>query len=396
MPRGWYIEPAGRVAPGLFGTKPAFLSELTLQPVLCKDESPHIPARNGLSSEGTGFSWQDESGAGYVFPLSGFNFRLLDNPLTTLSSSALRRVFTLLTAALSWLAVLPSTHADPSAVVVVTDRLSEPGEEVAIDAYLYRTGVLGFFHGRIQGELLKFFDGDGNPLGDLLTDPSGLARIHCRAGAPGRYPITARLAENPRYSADPSTGNLFVRERNLPLFFVAVEQGLMPPRSTPFLPKDPRKVPPQPGSTEALSEVAHCHVPVYLSEWPRPSSHQIRSWLETRGYPAGPIYFIDRPLLAGMMSEPSTPDTAWIESLWKERSQPARLVTRDRSTAEAAAAKGVLVLLLTMETSDTGTPLKEEGEEDRQGERGQEEGIVSVQAWSAINALCPCETGQSD
>lgn len=168
----------------------------------------------------------------------------------------------------------------------------------------------------------------------------------------------------------------------------------MPPRSTPLLPRDPQKVSAQPGSVEALSEIAHCRLPVYLSQWPKPSSHQIRAWLETRGYPPGPVYFLDRPLLAGMMSEPTTPDTDWIESLWKERSQTAHLVTRDLSMAEASAAEGVHVLLLTAETSTPGTSLQEEGDQDRQGEGEHKERIKSVQGWSAIPTICPCETGE--
>jgi hypothetical protein len=287
-------------------------------------------------------------------------------------------------------AVVPPRPAEASATVVVSDTLCLPGEEIYIEATLYRGGLLGFLQGGIQGELLRFFDPQGNPLRALLTDPSGTARIRYKAGTPGRYPVTVRLAENPRHSANPSTGNVFVQEKGLPLLFVTVEEGLMPSSSAPILPKDPLKVDAQPGSVKALSEMAPCHMPVYLTQWPKPSSHQIRTWLEKRGYPLGPICFLDRPLLGGIVSEAPAPETDLLESLWKERSIPAHLVTRDGRLAEAAAAKGIRVLLLAAESPTSGPPLQEE---DKKKENEQEDNIVSVQEWAEIPSLRRCDVG---
>jgi hypothetical protein len=311
--------------------------------------------------------------------------------LTPIFSSALRRVDTLLAVLLFLLTVMASSRALASATLVVPDKLCLPGEEIYVGATLYRGGLLGFLPGGIQGELLRFFDPQGDLLRSMLTDPSGTARIRYKAGIPGRYPITVRLAENPRYSAEPTTGNVFVQEQRVPLLFVTVEEGLMPTMPTPLLPKDPQEVEAQPGSVKALSEMAPCHVLVYLTHWPKPSSHQIRSWLEDKGYPPGPIFFLDRPLLGGIVSEAPAPDTDLLESLWKERSIPANLVTRDSRLAEAAAAKGVHVLLLTAETSANGNPLKEKEE---QGENGKEESIASVQEWAAIPSLRRCAVGR--
>ncbi len=294
-------------------------------------------------------------------------------------------------AALCLLAAVPSIRADSSAVVVVPDRLCLPGEEIHIEATLYRSGLLGLFKGGIQGELLRFIDPEGNPLRNLLTDPSGSARIRTTAGPAGRYPITVHLADNPRYSADPATGNLFVQEKKMPLFFVSVEGGLMPPISTPLLPRNPEKIGSEPGSAEALSEVAVCHMPVYLTQGARPSSHQTRSWLEEKGYPSGPIYFLDRPLMAGILSEAPPPETDVLESLWKERSVPAHLLTRDSSLAEAAADKGMRVMLLTPETSTSGPSIQE----DDTWEKGHEESIISVREWAEIPKICPCRTKEN-
>ena len=283
--------------------------------------------------------------------------------------------------ALFLLAVVLPSRAGSSATIVVPDRLCLPGEEIFIEATLYGSGALGLFQVGIQGELLGFLDPEGHPLRDLLTDASGLARIPYSAGTPGRYPFTVHLVGNPRYSADPSTGNLFVQDRKLPLLFVSVEEGLMPPRSTFLLLKDPRKVEPQPGSVRALCDVAPCHVLVYLTLWPRPSSRQIRSWLETKGYPPGAIYFVDRPLPGGIVTQEPAPQTKVLESLWKERSVPARLATRDRSLAKAAADKEIRVLLLGSEATTPSVPGEEEGSAER---------IAAVHDWAEVPELCRC------
>lgn len=277
------------------------------------------------------------------------------------------------------------SHAGSTATIVVSDRLCLPGEETFIEATLYGGGALGLFPAGIQGELLRFLDPEGNPLRDLLTDASGLARIRYRAGQPGRYRFTVNLVGNPRYSADPSTGNLFVQDTKLPLLFVTVEEGLMPPRSTSLLPRDPRKVEPQPGSVRALCEVASCHVLVYLTLWPRPSSGQMRSWLETKGYPPGAIYFVDRPLLSGIVTKEPAPKTELLESLWKERSLPACLATRDRGLARAAADKEIRVLLLRSEEMNRSVPAEEESEKR----------IAEVEDWAEVAELCRCEAAAS-
>ena len=304
----------------------------------------------------------------------------------------LRTSIALLTAALCLLTAVPSIRADSLAIVVVPDRLCFPGDEIHIEATLYPSGLLGLFKGGIQGELLHFIDPEGNPLRDLLTDPSGSARIRYTAGPAGRYPITVHLTDNPRYSADPVTGNLFVQEKKMPLFFVSVEAGLMPPVSSPLLRRDPEKIASEPGSAEALSEIASCRMPVYLTQGARPSSRQTRSWLEEKGYPPGPIYFLDRPLMAGILSEAPPPETGVLESLWKERSVPAHLLTRDPGMAKAAADKGIRVLLLKPKDSTSDPSLVEEAEEeeDEQGEKGQEESIFPVHDWKAIPSICPC------
>jgi hypothetical protein len=289
-----------------------------------------------------------------------------------------------------------SSGAGSSAILVVPDRLCFPDEEIYVEAILYRSGLLGLLKGGVQGELVHFFDPQGEPLCDLLTDASGLARVRYKAGAAGRYPITVRLAENPRYSAAPSTGNLFVSQRELPLFFVTVEGGLMPPQSTLFLSKDPKEIGPQPGSVKALSEIAPCHRLVYLTQRPKPSSRQIRSWLETKDYPPGPIYFLERPLLSGIVGETPAPETDVLESLWEERSVPAHLATGESHLAQAAAEKEIRVFLLGSGKEATPAAGGQEEEDPEKTEEKSKERVTFVQEWAEIPALCTCKLGRPD
>jgi hypothetical protein len=279
---------------------------------------------------------------------------------------------------------------------VVHDKLCLPGDEVYIEATLYRVGLAGLLRGGIQGEVVRFFDTEGKPLRDLLTDPSGLARIPYRAGPPGRYPITVRLLENPRFSADPATGNLFVRKKTVPLFFVAVEAGLMPGISTPFFSRDVETMEPEPGSVKALSQVGECHLLVYLTQASKPSSRRIRSWLTGAGYPPGPIRFLDRPTMTGFLFEAPPPETDALTSLWKDRSVPAHLLTRDPRLAEVAADQGVSVLLLAGEDSASDPPPEETREADEDGEEEEnKQSPVSIQRWAEVPEVCGCETARA-
>ncbi len=289
----------------------------------------------------------------------------------------------------------PALRAGSKAAVVVRDRLCVPGEETTIEATLYRGGLFGLFTEGVQGELLCFFDPQGNPLDNRLTDPSGSARTRFTVGAAGRYTVTVRLADNPRYSAEPAAGLLFVRERETPLLFVMVESGLMPRISAPWPVRDLKEIAAEPSSAEALSEVAGCRVLVYLTQTPRPSAERVRSWLTDRGYPPGPLAFLDPPAWIAMLSEAPAMKTTVLESFWKERSVPAHLLTRDRGMAEAAAGKGFHVLLLAPE-APAGEASPERGrQEDERREKGKGENIESFADWSALPVICRCKPGKS-
>jgi hypothetical protein len=290
---------------------------------------------------------------------------------------------------------MSAVRAGSPAAIWVRDRLCVPDEEVTIEATLYRSGLFGLFTEGVQGELLCFYDPQGIPLDNRLTDPSGSARTRLTAGTPGRYAVTVRLADNPRYSAEPATGLLFVAERERPLIFVMVESALQPPISTPWPVRDPGKIAAEPGSTEALSDVAGCHVLVYLTQTPEPSASRVRSWLEDRDYPPGPIAFLEPPPWIGILSEAPAPKTTVLEYLWRERSVPAYLLTRDRGFAEAAARNGVHVLLLAPEAPAGGRSPERKRQEDEHRQKGNGKGIEPIADWSAVPGICRCKAGKS-
>ncbi len=93
--------------------------------------------------------------------------------------------------------------------------------------------------------------------------------------------------------------------------------------------------------------------------------------------------------MAGILSEAPPPETGVLESLWKERSVPAHLLTRDPSLAKAAADKGIRVLLLEPKDSTSDPSPQEEEEEEKKGQEGS---IVSVHEWAEIPKICPCGT----
>lgn len=342
------------------------------------------------------FLWLSPRSSSFRYATMGNTVHKGSTYLLLVCSRTCSTLSTLLTAALLVLTPVVSSRAGSPAALVVPDRLCLPGEEIYVEAILYRSGLLGFLETGVQGELLHFFDPEGNPLRDLLTDATGLARVRYKTGSPGRYPITVHLAENPRYSATPSTGNLFVREAGLPLFFVTVEDGLMPQQFGGFLQKNPQEVRPRSGSVKTLSQIAPCHVLIYLTWWPKPSSHQIRLWLETEGYPPGPIYFLDRPSIGAIVGAVSAPETEVLESLREERSAPAHLATGESNLAMAAAEKEIRVFLL---GSGKETPpsanLEDDEEEGKTGEKSAKN-VTFVQEWAEIPTLCRCEKGRPD
>ena len=246
-----------------------------------------------------------------------------------------------------WLLLfLPATaSSQSSARLLVPDRIALPEEQTPLEAYLVRHGLLGILSPAVQGELIQFFDGADNPLGDRLTDASGLARVPFRSAHPGVSTFTARLAANPRFTADPAFGRVFIQKRACPLLFVLIEGALAPHKPMQrFFPKW-EESPAAPGSREKIEKLSAAHNLVYLTLMPKFSTQEVRKWLEDKGFPLAPLV----PLESGIEIEAggeATPDTEGLEALWKDRSLSAHLVTGNRSFAEAAAGKGFRAYLI--------------------------------------------------
>ncbi len=299
---------------------------------------------------------------------------------STIGSLPTRGLFghCLLVALLVWISIPNKALAASEAHVVVPDILALPGEEVFVEACLYRDGLMSLVKPGIQGELLRVLDQDGNLLRSLLTGPSGSVRIRYKTEDPGRYPFTVHLAENPRFHAVPSTGSVMVRSAALPLFFVLIEGGLMAHTPLTLLGDNLKQAAPFRNSPEKLQQIALCRTIVYLSLLSRSHTQQVRLWLENGMYPHSALFLLELPLTAGL-SEDSVPDLVQMLSLWKDRAQPAYLVTGKAAYAESAGQEGVHVFLLTEEDEPDISPTENKDHGNR---------ISFVQEWAEIPEPC--------
>lgn len=272
--------------------------------------------------------------------------------------------------------LIPHAACASDAHLVVPDKLCLPGDDIFIQAYLYRDGILGLFRPEIQGELLRFFDAEGTLKGERLTDPSGMARIRTKAVKPGLKPFTVQLAENPRYRADPSTGNVFIRSVDRPLFFVLIEDGLMAQGPSSPLWKDLNKAEPLPGSVEKTRQIASQATLVFLTPVPMALSRKITDWIQKHAYPLVPVLFLNQPLSEEFVKG-EIKNTEQLESMWKDRTRPACLVTGNQSFAESAADKGFDVFFL-----------EQEKESDPGKENRKNNGMTLVHGWDEIPSGC--------
>jgi hypothetical protein len=271
----------------------------------------------------------------------------------------------------------PRSCASTQAQIVVPDRLCLPGEEVFIEATLCRTGLLGRLHPGVQGELLEFFDAQGTLLASRLTDPTGQARLPHRAAGLGCFPVEVRLADNPRFRADPALGTVFIRDRTRPFFFATVEQGLF--EQGPLGPWGPAVQEGQPlsDSAESLKRIATCSTLVYLTGRPKIRLNEVRRRLAGHAFPPAPI------LLLQTTVDPETPlaptlTTDLFESLGEGKAAPGFLATGNRGLASLAADHRLEVYLLGSE-EETGPAREEENRNPR---------IRAVTGWREVPSPC--------
>jgi len=249
-------------------------------------------------------------------------------------------------------------HAATRAEIVVPDQLCLPGEAVFVEAFLQRSGLLGRIMPGIQGELLEWFDADGQRLASLLTDASGHARFAYRPDRPGTASFQVRLSDNPRVHAEPASGRVFVRKPGRPLFFVTVEGALRQeekPRG-PFVARQ-GTAEPLAGAQQTLTRAQACSTPVYLTALPRTRLDEVRRWLGTHSFPEAPV------LLLESAPDPKQPGSFTLEtdlfaSLRDGHPAPAVLVTGNRELAALASDEGVDVYLLVDEGPSRDAPEK--------------------------------------
>ena len=277
----------------------------------------------------------------------------------------------------------PGAQAASKARIVVPDALCLAGEEVWVEAYLYREGLVGFFRPEVQGEVLRFADEHQILKASRLTDATGMARIRFQGRGKGHFVMRVSISENPRYAAEPATGSIFVREKDPALFFVLVEGAIVPAQPVSLLPISVEKAEPVSGSVERLRQIAVCATLVYLTQLPVSRWQQMRRWLDERECPPGALLTISGA--APALPVGSAPGLGKLEAL-KERDLPACLVTTNSSLSASAAKKGVQVYLL-----------EEAGGESESGKVETEKGVKRVRGWDQIPPGCTgCRKGKAN
>ncbi len=298
-----------------------------------------------------------------------------------------RRLFALVVAVVLLAAlVVPEVHAASRAILLMPDLVCLPHQTVQLEARLYRTGLFGLFQSGISGEVLRFLDPRGKALGEVLTDRSGTARVPYRVGGPGLYRLGVRLPANPRYEAEAASGRLFVWAPDLPVLFVELEEGLMPPKPSSFLRSQATDRAPLPGAVPALERIGPCRGIVYLSRGPETSVEDLRLWLKRWHFPAGPLFFLACPS-SGLFSGGCTPGLGRLESVRRGRDSTLELVTRDQVLADTASESGIRVLLLT--SSGASGASSAEKAPDEEGEGRAE--ILPVRDWDEVAEMRGCK-----
>ena len=284
-------------------------------------------------------------------------------------------------------AALPfPTHARCSAYIVVPDKLAFPEDRLFIEAHLYRGGLLKILQMGISGELLRFYNPAGELLTTVLTDRSGFSRIPFSPNSPctpGIYPVSVRLAKNSRFSAEPETGHLFIRHKNKPLFFSMIEGVLRTEQFSSFPLQETEPVAPRPDSATALTRISPYYTLVYLSMTSQSSLDKTRQWLTGHKFPLAPLYLLDHSiegsLSKNLLKETPKLKTDIIESLWRNRSLPAFLVTSNPDFAKSASEKNIKVYLLSAEKESGSSVDPTTGDIAR---------ITPVQDWAEILSYC--------
>jgi hypothetical protein len=234
-------------------------------------------------------------------------------------------------------------------VLLARDVLCRPGEEVLLHASL-RDGfrVTGMAGVRIQFHL------DERRIEQLTSDGDGDVQVRWKAPAePGDYAIRVRVKPDDQPSEGdeiaPARLLVSVRKPDTPIVIVDLDKTLVASGfGTVLLGGTSAK--PMEGSKVVLDRLATDHTIVYLTHRPDFLGPTSKNWLQTHGYPAGPLL---TSTLGGLIEGSGEFKTERLQDLARNFTNLKVGIGDKTSDARAYAALGLVsVLILPVDWSE--------------------------------------------
>ncbi|HEY4485285.1 MAG TPA: hypothetical protein VI702_03025 [Nitrospiria bacterium] len=180
--------------------------------------------------------------------------------------------------------------AKTSSTLIAFDQLAASGHPVWIKVRL----VSGSLAPRpVSGERIEFRDGD-RLLSQSLSGGDGLASARFTPPRAGLHVISVRLADNPRYEAEPSELILESRAGGAPiLIHLSSIQASSRPPAVPFSPAPSPEAMPE--AAAVLKEISGRQPIVFLEWGPEGMWPRTRDWLTNEDFPKAPLWIWTLP-----------------------------------------------------------------------------------------------------
>jgi len=239
--------------------------------------------------------------------------------------------------------ILRSVRDRMGQVLLARDLLATPGEEVTLQASLRG----GFRLDGVEGVRIQFHL-DERRVDEVTSDGDGNVQTRWTAPAePGDYRVRVRVkpddqpAEEDR-QVEPARLLVSVRKAETPLAVVDLDKTLVASGFATVL-LGGASAEPMAGSQAVLARLAKTYTIVYLTHRPDFLGPTSKNWLDTHGYPAGPVL---TSTLGGLLEGSGTFKTERLNALKKTFANLKVGIGDKVSDAQAYAALGMTSILI--------------------------------------------------
>jgi hypothetical protein len=173
------------------------------------------------------------------------------------------------------------------------DALTRPGSTVPMRAKLEHAGPWGI-HLHMRGYAIRFASpGLINQESKTEEESTATVQVKPPPGALPLYRISVTFAGSAHHEAARAASRLFVWPKNSLILITDVDHTIsdLSELKVPFTADD--RIPPLPGAVEALRELAVSYRIIYLSARDEILYEKTRAWLNTKGFPEGPVFCRD-------------------------------------------------------------------------------------------------------